>query len=124
RWVVGHSQYGLSDVLSGPAVEAMASLGVEAQPGQVLIHHEAISWLRSEQISLELAESGNATAASVPDTISKTARRHRWPAWGVESNLQDALEAVRPYVRSVIRERIRSGFGGLGGALTHALTIV
>jgi adenylate cyclase len=121
RWVVGQPQYGLNDVLSGPAVEAMASLGRETQPGQVLVHHDAIPWLRDEGINLELAETGSAVATSIPDTISKAARRHRWPAWSVESNLQDALNAVRPYVRSVIRERIESGFGDFVAELRQAL---
>src|SRR5215831_10864764 len=56
RWVVGQAQHGLSDVLLGPAVEAMVSLAGEAQPGQVMTHRDSVGWLRSEGVTLELAE--------------------------------------------------------------------
>jgi predicted ATPase/class 3 adenylate cyclase len=123
RWVVGQPQHGLNDVISGPAVEAMHSLAGESQSGQVLIHHDAIPLLRSENVNIVVAETGNAMALTVPETIAKAARRHRWPAWAIEGDVNNTLHAVRSFVSAVIRERVESGIGDFVAELRYALPV-
>src|SRR5262249_43415288 len=121
RWVVGQAQHGLTDVLLGPAVEAMVNLAGEAQPGQVMAHHNMVGWLREEGISLELAETGNAIVTAIPDEISKAARRHRWTPWAIEGNVDETLNTVRHFVDSAVRERVESGFGDYVAELRYAI---
>ena len=121
RWVVGHPQYGLTDVLLGPAVDEMLSLAGEVQPGQIMIHRQSVGWLRREQVKMELNDTGNATVTSLPEEISKAVRQYRWLPWSVESNIDDALNAVRPFVDSAIRERVESGFGDYVAELRYAI---
>jgi len=121
RWVVGQPQYGLTDVLSGPAVDAVSSLVASAQPDQVLVHDNAIPDLRREQAQMELNDNDSAVVTAIPEAVSKAARLYRWPAWRVEGNIDDVLNAVRPFVASTIRERVESGFGDFVAELRHAL---
>ncbi|MEP7284530.1 MAG: AAA family ATPase [Chloroflexota bacterium] len=121
RWVVGQPHYGLTDVLLGPAVEAMVSVGNEVQPGQVMVHRNMIARLYDEKIDLTLATTGSATVNKIPETLSKAARRHRWTAWEVEGSIDGALSAIRPYVDSAIRERVESGLGDYVAELRYAL---
>ncbi len=121
RWVVGQAHYGLTDILSGPAVDAVGSLVSSAQPQQVLVHYDAIPYLRGEQAQMELNDNNNAVVTAIPDTVSKAARLYRWPAWSVEGDINDVLNAVRPFVASTIRERVESGFGDFVAELRYAL---
>src|SRR5260221_2898479 len=121
RWVVGQSQHGLSEVLLGPAVEQMLTLVAEAQVGQVMIHRNAIAWLRKQEVALELTDTGNATVNALHEEVEKAARRQRWSAWAAEGNVEDVLSAVRPFVDCAIRERVESGFGDYVGELRNAI---
>lgn len=121
RWVVGQPNYGLTDLLSGPAVEAMISLAGEVQPDQVLIHSDAIALLRQEKVKIELAETGNAIVLDLDDPLATAVRQYRWPPWTPEGDANDILDAVRPFVTSTIREQIETGIGDFVGELRYAL---
>ena len=121
RWVVGQPEFGLADVLSGPAVEAMSSLGGEAQPGQVMIHSEIIPLLDREDVTMEIASTGNANVTSISDTINKAARLHRWPAWSITGDIEAILNVLRPYVAAPIRAQIEKGFGDFVAELRYAM---
>jgi adenylate cyclase len=124
RWVVGLPTLGLSDVLSGPAVQAMVNLAGEAQPDQVLIHHEAIPSLRAFAVPFELTETGNALLNSInglPDDLNTAARRHRWPAWSAEGDLDAILGKARLFVDRSVRERVDAGMGTFGDELRYAM---
>lgn len=123
RLVVGVPDHGLTDILSGPAVQGMVSLTGEAQPDQVMIHHDAIPLLRAQQATMEIAETGNALVTAMPDEAVQESRRHRWPAWAVEGNIHETLDAVRPFVNAAVRARVESGFGDYVGELRSALPL-
>ncbi len=123
RWVVGKPKYGLADILLGPAVDAMNSLAGEALPGQVMIHRDAVPWLRSEHVNMELTEVGNAIVLGMQDTTASAARGYRWPAWAAEGDIHQILEAVRPFVEATIRERVENDLGDFVAELRHALPV-
>jgi adenylate cyclase len=121
RWVVGHPSFGLMDVLLGPAVEAVLSLGGEAQAGQVLVHRDMIAVLRDAGVHLEIGDSGNAVILKLPDSLSVSARQHRWPAWSVDGESDAILNTVRPFVDATIRERVESGLGDYVAELRNSI---
>ena len=121
RYVVGQPIYGLADVIAGPAVEAMLSLIGEAQPEQVVVHRQAVPLLRGGGIQMEISDSGSAVVVSIPETLLKDARHHRWSAWAAEGDINTILNRVHPYVDASIRERVEGGIGDFSDELRNAL---
>jgi adenylate cyclase len=121
RWVVGRPDFGLADVLSGPAVISMARLISEVQPEQVVIHYDAIPTLLNARVGLQITDAGNALITSLPAEISKNARRHKWPAWQAEGDVEEILKEVRPFVDASVREKVEVGVADFGDELRTAL---
>ncbi len=121
RWVVGRSQHGLNDLLSGPAVNATVHAAAFAEPGQVLIDRAALPLLMDENVTVELPDNGYVLVKSIPAATANAARAHRWAAWEIGTNAQSALDAVRPFVGSALREQVENGFGNFLGELRYAL---
>ncbi|HVO42766.1 MAG TPA: adenylate/guanylate cyclase domain-containing protein [Aggregatilineales bacterium] len=117
RWVVGQPEYGLMDILVGPAVQSMVSLGGETQPDQVMVGGEAIPMLREHAVSFEFSQTGNAIILGISDDLAALLKKHRWPAWAIDGDVNDILNAVRPFVASAVRQQVESGFGDFVGEL-------
>jgi len=122
RWVIGQSKHGLIDMLSGPALNAMLSIADHAQAGQVVVHESGLAALLDAEIDFEvMAEGPHGLARNVPDLVDSAARLQRWSAWQIERNANDALNAIRPFVASALRNQIESGFNSFVGELRYAL---
>jgi class 3 adenylate cyclase/tetratricopeptide (TPR) repeat protein len=121
RWVLGDPTYGLSDVVSGEALQGALRLASETVAGQVCAHAFAVPALLQARANLELNDAGNALVLGLPERVISQAREARWPAWEAEGEPVAILEQVRPFVPSLIRQRVESGAGAYGGELRSAI---
>ena len=121
RWIAGQPERGLSDMLSGPAVDAMLAVTRNVQPGQVMISDGALSLLKAAHATFTIVNADCLLVTALPDETANAARQQRWPAWEITTSAEAVLEAVRPFVALALREQVESGFGNFVGELRYAL---
>ncbi|MBX3082287.1 MAG: AAA family ATPase [Anaerolineae bacterium] len=121
RYVVGRAEYGLMDVLAGPAAVASVSLTGEMTPDQVLLHANSLASVPMSEIKATMTESGHAIVHEISDALATAARQYRWSAWQPESDIEQIVETLRPFIPPTLREQVEHGFGNYVGELRHAL---
>lgn len=121
RYVVGRPEFGLVDVLAGPAVDVAVSLVGETQPEQVMVHSSALPALGRAEVAIELTETGNAVVLGLSEATATAARQYRWPAWQATTDTEGIAVALRSFVVPTVREQVARGLGHFVGELRHAL---
>lgn len=123
RSVFGQQEYGLMDVIYGPAVEEMIYIANEAEPDKVLVGQSSLETLREHGAQLAIGDGERVVVNSISTDLAREARTHRWPAWKVarDEMASTIVEQARPYMPAVLREQVEGGFGNFVGELRDSL---
>lgn len=121
RSVVGEKDYGLMDIVFGPAIEEMQYVSVGAQPGQVMAAQSTLEGLRAHGASLTIADGDRFVIAALPDDLIQAARTHRWPAWNFTAHPTAIIEKALPYLPAVLRGQIEVSLTSFVGELRDSI---